>query len=372
MHVVCERKELVAALRNVLAVVNSRIGPPSLRNVKLTAGESHKLALAASDNDVGIRRAVHAAAVVQPGTACVSASRLKLIVDQLSERYVVLEAGDESLTIRSKQVEFTVPLEDVDEFPELAEFEATSYYVVQARDLKALIRRTNFAVDIESTRYALGGTLVELTAESIALVATDGRRLARMARPANTVNEPVVLGGQSVIPVKALTLIDDNLSDGDGLVSVSLAEDGLCVHVEGIATIHSRLLEGRFPDYESVFLQNIQGSAQLDAGSLLAAVRQGAVVLDEGNAGIQLHFEAGSLRLVGQSDDGAGCRAELAVSHEGQPVSVTLHPRYLIEPLRLLRSQTRVIVEWFDANNPLVLRAPDGFVNLIMPMCIDA
>jgi DNA polymerase III subunit beta len=207
-----------------------------------------------------------------------------------------------------------------------------------------------------------------LTAESIALVATDGRRLARMPRPAQAVNDPVVPAGPSIIPLKALSLIDDNLSDDDGLVNVWLAQDSLFVHGEGIVGIRSRLLEGRFPDYESDFLQTVQGSAQLDAGSLLAAVRQGAVVLDEANEGIQLHFDTGSLRLVGQGEDGATCRAELAVAHQGQPVSIALCPRYLIEPLRLLRGRTRVIVEWVDANSPLVLRAPDGFVNLIMPM----
>ncbi len=128
MHVVCERKELVAALRNVLAVVSSRVGPPNLRSVKLTAGDSHKLALAASDLDVGIRRWVRGTAVVQAGTVCISGSRLKLIIDQLEARYIVLEAGDEGLTIRSQHVEFRLPLEDVDEFPEIAEFEGTSYH----------------------------------------------------------------------------------------------------------------------------------------------------------------------------------------------------------------------------------------------------
>jgi DNA polymerase-3 subunit beta len=181
-------------------------------------------------------------------------------------------------------------------------------------------------------------------------------------------NEPIVPSAPSIIPIKALRLIDDNLGDRDGLVSVCLAEEGLFVHAEGIVGIQSRVLEGVFPDYESVFLKTIQGSAQLDAGSLLAAVRQSAVVLGEANEGIQLHFDAGTLQLVGQGEDGATCRAELAIAHEGHPVSVTLHPRYLIEPLRLLRSQTRITIEWIDASSPLALRAPDGFVNLIMPL----
>jgi DNA polymerase-3 subunit beta len=368
MHVICERKALLAALRNVLTVVPSRSGQPILQTVKIVAGPSNELTLTATDLAVGVRRAASGVAVTEPGATCVSAFRLKLILDQLIAPFVVLEAGDNGLTIRSAQVEFTVPLDDVNEFPEIAEFGAISYHVVQACDLKALIRRTTFAVDGESTRYTLGGTLVELTAETIALVATDGRRLARMPGPARAVNNPALPAGQSVIPVKALSLIDDILSDDDGTVLIGLTQNGLFVHAEGIVAIHSRLLEGRFPAYQDVFPKTIQGNAQLDAGSLLAAVRQGAVVLDENHTGIELHFDTGSLRLVGRGEDGATCRAELTTTHEGEPVTMLLDPRFLIEPLRMLRGQTTVVIEWADAKSPLVLRAPDGFVNLIMPL----
>ena len=82
-------------------------------------------------------------------------------------------------------------------------------------DLKKLIRRTIFATDVESTRYALGGVLIELTVESIAMVGTDGRRLARMSAPAEAENNPHTQGGSPVIPVKALKLIERNLADDD-------------------------------------------------------------------------------------------------------------------------------------------------------------
>jgi DNA polymerase-3 subunit beta len=189
-----------------------------------------------------------------------------------------------------------------------------------------------------------------------------------MPGPARAVNNPAVPSGHSLIPAKALSLIDVNLNDDDGPVFIRLAANELFVHAESIVEIHSRLLEGRFPPYQDVFLKAIQGNAQLDAGSLLAAVRQGAVVLDENHTGIELQFSAGYLRLLGQGDDGAMCRAELATTHEGEPVTIILQPRFLIEPLRMLRGQTRVIIEWADAKSPLVLRAPDGFVNLIMPL----
>ena len=91
-----------------------------------------------------------------------------------------------------------------------------------AADLKKLIRRTIFATDVESTRYALGGVLVELTAESIAMVGTDGRRLARMSAPADAENNPPAPAGFPVIPVKALKLIERNLADDDPPVHLTI------------------------------------------------------------------------------------------------------------------------------------------------------
>ena len=90
-----------------------------------------------------------------------------------------------------------------------------------AADLKKLIRRTIFATDVESTRYALGGVLVELTVESIAMVGTDGRRLARMSATAEAENNPPPPGGSPVIPVKALKVIERNLADDDLPVHLS-------------------------------------------------------------------------------------------------------------------------------------------------------
>ena len=92
--------------------------------------------------------------------------------------------------MRGQHAEFTLPIEDASLFPEVPDFAATSYHVIPAGDLKKLIRRTIFATDLESARYALGGVLIELTAESIAMVGTDGRRLARMVAPAEAENEP--------------------------------------------------------------------------------------------------------------------------------------------------------------------------------------
>src|SRR5205807_3857338 len=101
--------------------------------------------------------------------------------------------------IRGLHSEFTLPVEDASLYPEVPDFGATSYHIVAAADLRKLIRRTIFATDVDSTRYALGGVLVELTSESITMVGTDGRRLARMSAPAETENDAAVPTGSPVV-----------------------------------------------------------------------------------------------------------------------------------------------------------------------------
>ena len=105
----------------------------------------------------------------------------------------------------------------------------------------------------------LGGVLVELTAESIAMIGTDGRRLARMSAPADTENDPPAPAGFPVIPVKALKLIERNLADDDPPVHLTIQSGSAVLMRTESAVIYSRLVEGRFPRYQDVFPANSGG-----------------------------------------------------------------------------------------------------------------
>ena len=164
--------------------------------------------------------------------------------------------------------------------------------------LKKLIRRTIFATDLESARYALGGVLVELTGESIAMVGTDGRRLARMVAPAEAENEPPAPTGTPVIPVKALKLIERNLVDDDVLVHLAIqAGTAVLVRTES-AVIYSRLVEGRFPRYQDVFPANVEVKIPLEAGPLRLAVEQASIVTSDESRGVDFQFGPGRAQAV--------------------------------------------------------------------------
>src|SRR5690606_17684190 len=152
----------------------------------------------------------------------------------------------ETIRIGGVFSEFELPSEDPDLFPEVPDFDTTNYHVVSAADLKRLIRRTIFATDVQSVRYALGGVLFEFSDDSLACVGTDGRRLAKATCPLEPEGTPKVVGSP-VIPVKALKLIERNLNDDDPPVHLAFtgttdANNGFMLRTDR-AVIYTRLVE---------------------------------------------------------------------------------------------------------------------------------
>jgi len=166
MRALCNRESLLTAFGLVEGVVPARSPKPILQNVKLIAADDGSV-LMGTDLEVGIRYQVLGVKVERPGTVILPKSQVGSILRTSGDPELAIEAEDDRLVIRGLHSEFTLPVEDANLFPEVPDFAASSYHVVAAADLKKLIRRTIFATDVETTRYALGGVLVELTAESI-------------------------------------------------------------------------------------------------------------------------------------------------------------------------------------------------------------
>ena len=206
----------------VSGVIPARSPKPILQNVKLVIDGNAGSVLMGTDLEVGIRHRVAGVQVEEQGAAILPTAQVGSILRTSNDEQLEFIANHERLIVRGQQAEFTLPIEDASLFPEVPDFGATSYYIIAADDLKKLIRRTIFATDLESARYALGGVLVEFSSESITMVGTDGRRLARMTATAQVENLPPTPVGTPVIPVKALKLIERNLIDDNTLVHLAL------------------------------------------------------------------------------------------------------------------------------------------------------
>ncbi|HEX7448882.1 MAG TPA: DNA polymerase III subunit beta, partial [Pirellulales bacterium] len=244
----------------------------------------------------------------------------------------------------------------------------SKYHELPARFLRELIRRTVFATDVESSRYALGGVLIELTADKVVAVGTDGRRLAMMEGPAKGVSGHQTGDNTTIIPTKAMHFIERALVDGDAEVQLAARANDVLVKTPR-TTFYSRLVEGRFPKWRDVFPRRVDATKiELVVGPLHSAVRQAAIVTDEESRGVDFSFADGKLVLSGRSATVGQSRVELPVAYEGAPIVITLDPRYLIDFLKVLDPEKNFTLELKDAESAAVCSTDDGYGYVIMPL----
>lgn len=372
MKLICDRDALLTAFGDASGACPARSPKPILENVKIAADDSGAT-LTATDLEVGIARDVHGVRCEVPGAAVLPTARFGAILRACRDDELAIEADGPSLVVRGLNAEWTLTTEDPGLFPDVPGFDAEACFVVAPADLKRAIRRTIFATDPESTRYALGGVLFDLAdgPGAIHLVATDGRRLARQ--------EVAVLaeGGPTapetpVVPVKALKLIDRVLGDDDGPARLAFVGSSAVLARTDRATVYSRLVEGRFPKYRDVFPDpGAQSSIPARAGDLLGDLARASIATSEESRGVDLTFESGRLVLEGKASDVGRSRVESLLDYMGGPIEITFDPRYVSDFLKVLDPEAAVDVRLIDGRNAAEFRTEDGLVAIVMPLTRD-
>jgi DNA polymerase-3 subunit beta len=370
MKVRCTREPLLAALQSASAVVPARSPKPVLTNVKLEAA-SGSAVLSATDLEVGIRTEIEGVETSAPGAVLLPSGRLMAIVRESPAGTVFdIHSDGTAALVKAPRSEFRLPAEDPLEFPAVATFPGGGCVELATPLVRELVRRTVFATDNESSRYALGGVLVEMAPAAVIAVGTDGRRLARMQGPA----EPRDGGlgeAQPIVPARAMQLVERCLGAADQPVHLAVRGNEILVKTGG-TTISARLVEGRFPRWRDVFPERPDAiRVPLVAGPFLAAVRQAAIVTSEQSKGVDFSFEPGQLVLSGRSAESGESRVELPIDHAGASVRIKLDPRFVSDFLRVLDGGASVTAELTDPQSACVCRTDDGYAYVIMPLAAD-
>lgn len=370
MKIRCPKEPLLAAVQTAAAVVPARSPKPVLTNVKLEASREGTVILA-TDLEIGIRAAVEGVETESAGAVLLPSGRLAAILRETPAGTVFEIASDgTAASIKAARSEFRLPVEDPLEFPSVATFPEGACYELSTPLVRELVRRTVFATDNESSRYALGGVLVELAAGSVIAVGTDGRRLAKMEGPCQ-VSGGEVAAAQPIVPARAMTLLERCLGGADAPVHVAVRDNEILVRTGG-TTISARLVEGRFPRWRDVFPERPDAArVPLVVGPLLGAVRQAAIVTSEQSKGVDFSFEPGQLVLSGRSAESGESRVELPIDHAGSPVRIKLDPRFVSDFLRVLDGGAALSVEITDPQSACVCRTEDGYGYVIMPLAAD-
>jgi DNA polymerase-3 subunit beta len=367
MKATCEREKLLHAFQLAAMVAPSRSPKPILQNVKLDA-LMESATLMGTDLDVGVRIEVPGFHVEVPGSVVLPRDRFGKILTESGDEKLSLESDGRKTWVRGQHSEFQLPSENPDEFPSVMAFEEQKYHELPARFFREVIRRTVYATDNESSRYALGGVLVELSDNGITAVATDGRRLARQEGAAKSVGGHVTGDSMTIIPTRAMQLMERVLADNEENMQLAARENDVLVR-SGKAVVYSRLVEGRYPKWRDVFPRR-EGMILIDlaVGPFYAAVRQAMIVTSDERRGVDFTFGGGKVVLAGHGAEFGESHVELPIAYDGGDVSITLDPRFLSDFLKVLDAERQIAMELRNAESAAVCSTEDGYAYVIMPL----
>lgn len=366
MKLIVEREKLLHAFQMTAAVAPSRSPKPILQNIKLEAADD-SATLMATDLEIGIRTEIAGIQVLAPGATILPKDRFGLILRESSDDKLQLESDGAKTRVTGEHSQFQLPTQNPDEFPPVQPFQEERYHELPARFLRELIRRTVYATDSESSRYALGGVLLELTAEGITAVGTDGRRLARQEGPAKSVGGHVTTEN-TIVPTRAIQLVERALADNDGEVQLAARDNDVLVRSQR-TTIYTRLVEGRYPKWRDVFPRQGDGiQIELSVGPFHSAVRQAAIVTSEDRRGVDFTFGEGKVVLTGHGAELGESHIELPIAYDGTKTPVKLDPRYVSDFLRVLDPDATFTFHLRDAESAVVCTTGDGYAYVIMPL----
>ncbi len=369
MQLSCDRALFSAAFGVAASAVPSRTPKDVLRNVFMSVTASG-VELVGTDQEMAIRFRVEGVETSSAGDALLPTQRVNSILRELQDEKLEIDVNERMITLKAATATFRLTSEDPAEFPPVPEFAETDYFRIPAPVFRQMIRRTSFATDTESTRYALGGVLLELADGIVTLAATDSRRLAVATAACEQEGAPTTPDKATVVPAKAMSLLERSIDSSSEFVDVVVRENDVLMRT-GACTVYSRLVEGRFPRYRDVIPRTGSVNIPLPTAPFLAAVRQSQIVTDEESRGVDFLFSNSMLTLSSSANDVGESKIELPIEFDHEDVKITFDPKYVSEFLRVLSPETLVDLQLTDAETAAVFRVEDSYTYVIMPLAQD-
>ena len=359
MKFTISREALLRPLTLVAGVVERRQTLPVLSNVLIQV-EGDQVALTGTDLEVELVGRTVASQVDQAGAATVPARKLMDICKSLPDQSDIQLA-----VLRSGRSRFTLSTLPVAEFPNIEDADGSQELSVPRGTLKHLIESTSFAMAQQDVRYYLNGMLLEIQSNLLRTVATDGHRLAMCSRP---IDVAVSQSQKLIVPRKGILELSRLLDDSDEPVSLTLGSTHVRAHT-GDFTFTSKLIDGKFPDYERVVPRNGDKVLIAERAELRQVLSRTAILSNEKYRGVRLYLEENNLKVMANNPEQEEAEENIAVEYSGSAMEVGFNVGYLVDVLSVL-DEERVQITLADPNSSALLEEPGGgdALYVVMPM----
>ena len=364
MKLKIQREDLLTPLQQIIGAVEKRQTMPALSNVLLKAS-SDLLSLTATDLEIELQATV-SMVCDEPGEITVPARKLLDICKALpAESQLDFSDDKEKALVKSGRSRFSLATLPAADFPVLDEIESQFSFEIQQGVLRELIERTSFAMAQQDVRYYLNGLLFEISAQKIRTVATDGHRLAYAEKEVDNNIDDVK---QVILPRKGVLELLRLLGDSDSSLTLTLANNHLQVEHDQIR-FTSKLIDGRFPDYNRVMPDSGSNLMTADRDLLKQALTRASILSNEKYRGIRLILKNNLLLLEAQNPDQEEANVELEVDYGGEEIEIGFNVTYMLDVLNVSDSTTAQL-SIRDSNSSCLMTYPDkaDCKYVIMPM----
>ncbi|MSQ76505.1 MAG: DNA polymerase III subunit beta [Rhodoferax sp.] len=361
------QEKVLSVLQSVAGIVERRHTLAILANV-LIRKTGAALQLTTSDLEIQIRTTADLQGDGGDFSTTVGARKLIDILRTMPpEQIVSIESSASKLILKGGKSKFTLQTLAAEDFPLVQE--AANFgpmFSVPQKTLKSLLGQVSFAMAVHDIRYYLNGILFVAEGTQLSLVATDGHRLAF----ASATLDVEVPRQEVILPRKTVIELQRLLSDAEGAIEMQFANNQAKFSFDGMEFV-TKLVEGKFPDYNRVIPKNHRNIITLGRAALLATLQRAAILTSDKFKGVRLSVEPGSLRVASNNAEQEEAVDELDIDYGGPSIEIGFNVTYLLDALGNM-SQDMVRLELSDGSSSALFTIPDNaaFKYVVMPMRI--
>ncbi len=365
MKFTTNRESLLRALQLVTGVVERRQTLPVLANLLVVARDG-SLSLTGTDLEVELVANESSVEIQQEGEATIPARKLADIWRSLPEdAQVTVEVAGDRATVRSGRSRFTLATLPAADFPKVESGADDAEFKVSQSDLQGLLDQVSFSMAQQDVRYFLNGMLLEVDPAHLRTVATDGHRLAMSTlEGAGAGNERV----QAIVPRKGVLELSRLLDDGDDEVLMQLGANHLRVS-KGPYTLTTKLVDGKFPDYEKVVPKDLGRTITGDRNSLKQAFQRASILSNEKYRGVRMIIDGEQMTIQANNPEQEEAEEQVAVEYDGERMEIGFNVSYLQDVLSVLDTE-QIQLSVSDANSSALIEGmgKEDAVYVVMPM----
>ena len=363
----CISKEsLFTSLSSVCDVIERRQTLPVLSNLLFNLTQD-KLVITGTDLEVElVSTVVDELTVSETGETTLPARKLLDICKNLPDNaQITFTIKNDKAAVTSGKSRFSLSTLPADDFPSLEQITPDSTIKVTKGDLKNLFDSTSFAMALQDVRYYLNGLLFEVSSSRVRTVATDGHRLALsdLEKSCGVSSEQ-----QVIIPRKGITVLQRLLSDSDDEISLELSSNHIQA-VIGSTRFTSKLIDGKFPDYERVIPVIGEKIISIDKDILKKALTRVAVLSNEKYRGVRFTVTENNLSIQAHNPEQEEAQDDIMINYNQAELEVGFNVNYLLDAISCV-SEDVVELGFADANSSCLISGSEERGNryVVMPM----